>query len=154
MDELFGLPAHPLLVHAPVVLGPLVALLTVAFAVRPAWRKHAWWLFGATAVLFFATVLATQSGEDLQERMDLAKLVRKHRDLGEATRLLIFLQAGATGALALSQTLATRGKATLAKAATPLLAVTVIFAALSTVWMVRTGHEGARVTWNGLPKKP
>ena len=40
LDQLLGLPAHPLLVHLPVVLLPLVALGVVALAARPAWRPR------------------------------------------------------------------------------------------------------------------
>ena len=39
MDEIFGLPAHPLLVHAAVVLVPLAALGTIAAAAIPRHRK-------------------------------------------------------------------------------------------------------------------
>lgn len=31
-------------------------------------------------------------------------------------------------------------------------AAAVLLSALSTVWVVRTGHEGARVHWNGVIK--
>ncbi len=44
MDTVFGLPTHPLAVHGPVVLLPLVALATVVLAVRERWRSRAgWW---------------------------------------------------------------------------------------------------------------
>ncbi|MCX6467463.1 MAG: hypothetical protein NTW05_28360, partial [Pseudonocardiales bacterium] len=35
-----GLPLHPLVVHAVVVLLPLAALGTVACALRPSWRAQ------------------------------------------------------------------------------------------------------------------
>ena len=38
-DLINGLPVHPLVVHAVVVLLPLAALGTIALAVRPAWRR-------------------------------------------------------------------------------------------------------------------
>jgi uncharacterized membrane protein len=40
INELFGLPAHPLLVHAAVVLLPLAALATIVVAVVPKTRRH------------------------------------------------------------------------------------------------------------------
>ncbi len=46
MDELFGLPAHPLLVHAAVVLVPLAAIGVVLIAFWPAARARLgsrWW---------------------------------------------------------------------------------------------------------------
>jgi hypothetical protein len=39
MITIAGLPAHPLLVHAAVVLIPLAALGSLAIAVRAAWRR-------------------------------------------------------------------------------------------------------------------
>ena len=38
MSEIQGLPSHPLLVHGPVVLIPLVALLMLAMVVKRDWR--------------------------------------------------------------------------------------------------------------------
>lgn len=37
--EFFGLPLHPLVVHAAVVFVPLAALLVMVFAVFP---RHRW----------------------------------------------------------------------------------------------------------------
>jgi len=39
LDSLFGLPAHPLLVHGAVVLVPLAALGTIVIAFWPAARE-------------------------------------------------------------------------------------------------------------------
>ncbi|MEZ5096403.1 MAG: DUF2231 domain-containing protein [Nocardioides sp.] len=36
-DTIGGLPIHPLVVHAAVVLGPLAALLLLGYAFRPGW---------------------------------------------------------------------------------------------------------------------
>jgi hypothetical protein len=42
-----GLPLHPLVVHAAVVLTPLAALLVVGSAVLPRWRWLTRWPAGA-----------------------------------------------------------------------------------------------------------
>ena len=39
MDSISGLPAHPLLVHLPVVAIPLAAIGAVLLALRPGWRR-------------------------------------------------------------------------------------------------------------------
>ena len=39
IDNLFGLPAHPLVVHAAVVLLPMAAIATVVVAAVPRWRR-------------------------------------------------------------------------------------------------------------------
>ena len=58
LDQLLGLPAHPLLVHLPVVVLPLVALGVVALAARPAWRPRYAGLVLAFAVSGLARAVA------------------------------------------------------------------------------------------------
>lgn len=62
-----GLPAHPLVVHAVVVLLPLAALGTLAVAARPTWRRNLGvpvFLIALVGVL--AVPVAVQTGEQLQ----------------------------------------------------------------------------------------
>jgi hypothetical protein len=61
-----GLPLHPLVVHAVVVLLPLAALGAVLIAARPAWRRA----FGVPVLLIAlvgvgAVPIATNSGDAL-----------------------------------------------------------------------------------------
>jgi hypothetical protein len=49
--EVFGLPAHVLVVHAAVVLTPLAALATIVFAVVPKWRYLTRWPAAILAVM-------------------------------------------------------------------------------------------------------
>ena len=63
-DLIDGLPVHPLVVHAVVVMLPLAVLGTVALALRPAWRlRYGWLLVGVTAVATVLVPVATSSGE-------------------------------------------------------------------------------------------
>src|SRR3954447_6610943 len=69
-DLINGVPVHPLVVHAVVVLLPLAILGTIAIVVHPQWRGT----YGPLVVLaaLAATVLmpvATSSGEALQQRV-------------------------------------------------------------------------------------
>jgi uncharacterized membrane protein len=41
IQKLFDLPAHPLLVHVPVVLVPIAAIMCAMLAFRPAWLDRA-----------------------------------------------------------------------------------------------------------------
>lgn len=53
-----GLPLHPLVIHAVVVLLPLMALLTVVVAVRKSLRERvAWWVVAGNAGILAVTVL-------------------------------------------------------------------------------------------------
>lgn len=69
MFETFdGLPAHPLVVHLPVVLVPLAALAVLALALRPRLLRT----FGVVVTVlagvgFAGALLATNSGEALEE---------------------------------------------------------------------------------------
>lgn len=71
IDQILGLPAHPLLVHVPVVLVPLATVGAVLVAVRASWRRS---LAVVVAVLAVGgavgVLLATQSGEALEERVE------------------------------------------------------------------------------------
>ena len=53
LENLFGLPAHPLVVHAAVVLLPLAAIGTIVVAVLPRARRH------YAPVVFAVALLAT-----------------------------------------------------------------------------------------------
>ncbi len=56
-DYIFGLPMHPLIIHAVVVLVPLSALVAIAFAVRPTWRHVLRWPLAVGGVVSGVTGL-------------------------------------------------------------------------------------------------
>jgi hypothetical protein len=65
-----GLPAHPLLVHAVVVLIPLTTLTAVVIAVRGSWRRGGSVLVALGAVVSCAAAFVTmQAGEQLLEAL-------------------------------------------------------------------------------------
>lgn len=64
--KIFGLPAHPLLVHAAVVLVPLAALALVAVGWKEAWRRVYYLPVALIAMAGAGSAfLAKQSGETL-----------------------------------------------------------------------------------------
>ena len=83
--EIGGLPLHPLLVHASVVLIPLTVALTVAFAVLPGWRWLTRWPAAGMALLAVGLAwLSVLSGRALVEaRPELEQLVVVHEQRGE-----------------------------------------------------------------------
>lgn len=69
-DLINGLPLHPLVVHAVVVLLPLATLGTLAIAVRPAWRRPYGLLVVACTALATALIpVSTSSGEALEKHV-------------------------------------------------------------------------------------
>ncbi len=161
MKTIWNIPAHPLFVHAPIVLLPLLAIVTIVAAVRPGVAKRlGHWLPIASFLVFVSVQLAMQSGEELYNVVvkEKGKALAKHRDLANTTRVLAFGMLVATVALWFwGRRRAKSAGATNAEGPTrrdPVLlgiaAVVIVLSALSTVWLVRTGHEGARIHWKGV----
>jgi hypothetical protein len=85
LTDLFGIPAHPLVVHAAVVLLPLAAIGTVIVAAVPKARRHyAPVVFGIALLATAAVGLAQQSGESLEHRVTENALVEQHTEQGES----------------------------------------------------------------------
>lgn len=83
LEELFGLPAHPFLVHAAVVMLPLAVLATLGAALPRVRRQAAPVALALAAVATIAVALTQQSGESLEERVDETELVEEHAEQGE-----------------------------------------------------------------------
>ncbi|MGH8794334.1 MAG: DUF2231 domain-containing protein [Stackebrandtia sp.] len=67
-SELYGLPLHPLTVHAPVVLVPLLTLLVLVYVLAPPLRRHVGWVVMALTVAVPASVYGARlTGELLAE---------------------------------------------------------------------------------------
>ena len=83
-DVIAGLPVHPLVVHAVVVLLPIMAVVTVLVAARTPWRGALRWVVVADALVLVSAVVADQSGEALQGRLSQAgeKVAEDHGELG------------------------------------------------------------------------
>ena len=149
-DLINGLPVHPLVVHAVVVLLPLACVGTIAIAVRPAWRRRYGVLVVACAAA--ATVLipvSTSSGEELEHRVGDPGV---HAELGDQliwfaipllvlSALLVWLDRRAAVA---GDDEAPRD----AGRAGQVVAVLALVAAVATsVQVYRVGDSGARAAW-------
>ena len=158
-DLINGLPIHPLVVHAVVVLLPLACIGTLAIALRPTLRARYGVLVVACAAA--ATVLipvATSSGEALQNRVGSAG---EHAEMGD--QLIWFALPMLALSLALvwmdrrqrsdstaaaSQTPAVPAAATKSRSAIRVVVALAVVAALATsVQVFRVGDSGARAAW-------
>jgi hypothetical protein len=152
MLKFLDLPAHPLFVHAPVVLLPLVTIVALLLAVRPTWRMKAWApLTVAVAVMFGSVFLAMESGEALNDAFKGLAPTKRHIELAETTRLLTFGLLVLTlveGALIYKRKSAgVELNASGAVAERIGAFVVALVGLIATVWMIRTGHEGAKAVW-------
>jgi uncharacterized membrane protein len=158
ISDIGGIPAHPLLVHIPVVLIPMCAIAAIALAVRSDWRdRFGIVLLGVSAIATAGAVLASQSGEDFQERTD--REVESHQQAGETARniaLLFFLIL----AVWIVYPWWVRRKAARAEASaamsplnprivTALAVLTVVSGVAAVVTIVDAGHSGAKAVWSG-----
>lgn len=93
LEKIGKLPAHPLIVHLPIVLGPLLGLLTLALLV-PAWRTKLIKPAAGLAVLFaISTIVAAESGEKLAATLRLGKLIADHAEAAETLRTISIVLA-------------------------------------------------------------
>jgi uncharacterized membrane protein len=146
-DLINGLPVHPLVVHAVVVLLPLAVLGTIAIAAKPAWRLRYGPLVVASAAV--ATVMlpvSTSSGEALQERVGSPG---EHAELGDALIWFAIPLLVLAAALVWLEWRKTAGKPAIGPSVLPTaVAGLAIVAALATgVQVYRVGDSGARAAW-------
>lgn len=163
-----GLPLHPLVVHAVVVLLPLSAVGTVLIAVRPAWRRRFGTAVAALAVLAVAMVpIAQQTGEQLEDKLEALEnpLIEHHAELGDTllpyavTFGVLVLALVLTGSLADHQARAAGPPAAPRRRlwralVVPLAILAVLSAAVTTVRVVQIGHSGSTAVWDGIADLP
>ena len=148
-DLVMGLPLHPLVVHAAVVLVPLVALSALAMSYWPSFsRKYGKPILILAIIAQLSLFVAKSSGEAFQERLN--KEVQRHADFGEIAPLtfipllvLLFVR------WRMDRSGATVGSPRVRRMVSILLALSAI---LALVYIYLTGHSGAESVWGWLAK--
>lgn len=145
-DTIAGLPVHPLVVHAVVVLAPLAALLLLAYAFVPRWRAGLRWpTLGLSAIAAASAFVATQSGEKLEHRIgDPAYDHAEKGDLAAISCYVLFVVA-----LLVILWLARPGAAS---GALPILGMVAALVAAGFLMfaVVNAGHSGASSAWKDV----
>lgn len=155
-DTIAGLPIHPLVVHAVVVLAPLAALCLLAYVFRPGWRVGLRWpTLGLALVAALSAAVASSSGESLQHRVlqednsaAAAALVHQHVEAGDLAALSVYVLAGIAVVVVLALVPARKPMARgLATAGTALALAASLFLGYG---VVNAGHTGAKSAWGDL----
>jgi len=152
-DLINGLPVHPLVVHAVVVLLPLAVVGTIAIAVVPRWRGT----FGplVVGIALVATVLvpvATSSGEALEKHVGDPG---RHAELGDQliwfALPLLLLSAALVWLSRRSPSEGHGGEAggvpPRARLVSAVAALAVVAGLATAVQVYRVGDSGARAAW-------
>ena len=164
LDTVFGLPVHPLVVHATAVIVPAAALAVLLAAVWPRFRRWAGWLpMALSALAVVLTPLSTESGEALERRVERTDLVTEHAELADG--LLPWVVGLLVAAIALYVVARRELTAATPSAARPAASTThsagaprwllvggvvvgLVAALGTTVDVIRIGHSGAQAAWS------
>lgn len=159
----FGLPAHPLAVHAAVVLTPLACLVSILFAMRSGWRYLTRRPAAVLAVLAAASVWAARlTGVSLRDdrfgslpkTSTVVEAIQRHQSYADILSLLVLAFAVFTliGTWLLGGPSGFASGAGAKQVESPLaerfIAVVIVVVSLLTlVYVVLTGDAGARAAW-------
>jgi uncharacterized membrane protein len=161
MSTFFGLPAHPLLVHVPIVLIPLAAI-TAIISIHKKYRREMLLVTAVMAIIGAGFLfLAAGAGESLQHDLPRSRAIHEHAELGDKsqgpTAVFAFAAVGAVLSLEASRRkFEYKGKSLPKWSATALLALTVVGGVAATVAVSQAGHSGAKSVWESrlAEKKP
>ncbi len=160
IDQLFGLPAHPLLVHLSVVMVPVAALVAVVFAFRPAWLdRFGWGLVALSGIGALGAILAAGSGEALEETVKRTAALDEHTEMGEVAQTVAIVFFFVVLAVVVLRYFARRKSASggvwaliSSKTGAIMLAGALVISASGAMYtIVQAGHQGAKATWETTP---
>ena len=179
LDNVNGVPSHPLFVHFAVAVAVAGCIGGLAYALVPAWRR---WLsaplIAVGALSIFFGWITPSTGENLESRVPESALLHKHTDLGGqmGTIMIVFglllivtmLVARYGGRPAAGEVVeqttvdrigAFKGEAHRAFGGQPQIAAVLtvlvfVLSIVSGIWIYRTGDAGAKAVWHGTPTTP
>lgn len=157
--EFAGLPTHPLIVHSAVVLIPVAAILLLVVSFNTALRQK----LGAfppvlSLVALIATILTRSTGEAMLELFGLSEEnpgpITDHATYANylAIAMIVMVVGHALWWATDSKSFAARLESQSSWLKPVAIALSVIGAVAALVFVVLTGHEGAALTWQDLPK--
>ena len=169
MDSIFGIPAHPLFVHVPVVLIPLTTVGVIIMTIRASWwERYKWATLAVAGVGMVGSIVAAGTGEELEEAVEdtaSRQLLRAHVEAGEVSRTvsILFFAVLLAGVVVLpwwmnrrSNRAGTANSAELIASGSPtwlrrIVSIVLVLTALGASWTVYdAGHTGAKSVWSDV----
>lgn len=142
-EKVAGLPAHPLIIHLPLILGPLVGLLALLLLVPKLREKLLLPTAGLSVLFAVSAVLAVMSGQDFAKIAGGPGL-GEHADAAKTLRMLSIILAALLVVFALGR------KKVPAVAATGLAVVVAALGVATVAFTIDTGHKGAELVWGDI----
>ncbi|MBC7631591.1 DUF2231 domain-containing protein [Aeromicrobium sp.] len=150
-NDFFGLPLHPLIVHATVVIIPLAAFTVVLSAF---WARFRAWAgpvpMGLSLVGLILVPLSTSTGETLERHVAASALLEEHTRLADGL-LPWMIGLFVFSAIGYLLHLLTRGHnaRSVKRPLVMVVAALAVLAAVGTsVQVARIGHSGAKAAWD------
>ncbi|MDR3663327.1 MAG: hypothetical protein P4L86_23570 [Mycobacterium sp.] len=148
MNTIGDIPAHPLFVHAIVVLAPLTAILLILCAVWTAARERLVWLVLALSVVTVVlTPLTTEAGEWLEHQQPKTPILHEHAELGDTAIYFALGLLLVSLALAFLHRRGERLGDRRALAGIVVAVLAVVIGVSTVVQVVRIGDSGAHAVW-------
>lgn len=145
MTLIAGLPLHPLVVHAAVVLLPLAALGVIAIALSAKLRsKYSVLVVLLAAAATLVMPLASKTGEDLTRYVDHTQAMKDHVAMGESGLVAAFAVLVCAALLWWIQQRASRRRGTVGKL---IVVLSILVSIGATAQVIRIGHSGAASAW-------
>lgn len=151
-----GLPLHPLLVHATVVIVPgRRPERVVGSAMAPVSPLGMPLPLGLAVAGLILDPLSTSSGESLEHQVGDSALIEKHSELADGLlpwMIVLVVMAAALHAWYWGQSRRETSKPATSRAWVPVvLSALAVVAALGTsLQVVLIGHSGAKAAWSGV----
>jgi uncharacterized membrane protein len=143
IDRAFGLPAHPLIIHVPVIFVPILGLAVIATAIWPQrLERYTPVLAGFAVVANAATLLAVGAGEAFRADRNepgVNATLNDHAEAGETLRLLMIVLTALLVA------------AMFVNVRRILLWIAAVTSVAAIFFVIRTGHLGAKLAWGDEP---
>ncbi len=144
-DTITGLPVHPLVVHAVIVLLPLACLGALLVAAKPSWnRSWGWVVLACSFIALGSAFVAKESGEKLASRVGWPE---DHIEWGEKIPIAAFGLFVLLALLWWFDRQQRDGRTTLTKVVAVLV---VLVAAGNLALAVLAGHSGATAVWQPI----